>query len=172
MEGSGSGAVQIITDGSESRRPKNIWIRLRNTAKNIANEQKILPPGVCCLWPVSVLDLYVFLEQRRLWGSVAALTTGEAAVQVSRQLPHQNRIRWIRNLMKLCYVVRRPYWAPNGTRLSARCHPKKKWHSPISSVPFHTALKGLDFQGPTLSHLPSSWMLSASKALRTGPHKS
>ena len=66
MEGSGSGAVQINTDGSESRRPKNIWIRLRNTAKNIANEQKILPPGVCCLWPVSVLDLYVFLEQRRL----------------------------------------------------------------------------------------------------------
>jgi len=32
--------------------------------------------------------------------------------------------------------------------------------------------KTLDFQGPTPSHLPSKWMLAASKALRMGSYKS
>jgi hypothetical protein len=79
MEGSGSG----------SRRPKKYGSYGSDSgtpAKIIANEQKILPPGVCCLWPVSVLDLHMFFEQRRLGGRVAALATGEAAVQMSRQL--------------------------------------------------------------------------------------
>jgi hypothetical protein len=35
------------------------------------------------------------------------------------------------------------------------------------------AQKSLDFKGPTLSHLPSYWMLPASKALRRiKPYKS
>jgi hypothetical protein len=66
--------------------PKTYGSGSGTPAKIIAYEQKILPPGVCWLWPVSVLDLDVFLEQSRLGGRVAALTTGEAAVQVSRQL--------------------------------------------------------------------------------------
>ncbi len=34
----------------------------------------------------------------------------------------------------------------------------RKWHSPISSMPFHWAQKTLDFQGPTHSHMPSQWI--------------
>ncbi len=48
------------------------------------------------------------------------------------------------------------FWAQNGTSLSARCH--------------FTGPKSFDSQGPTPSHLPSYWMLRATKALRTG-HK-
>jgi hypothetical protein len=29
-----------------------------------------------------------------------------------------------------------------------------KWHAPNGSMTFHRAQKGLDFQGPTPSHLP------------------
>jgi hypothetical protein len=71
MEGYRSGDVQTITDSYLDLGGQKIRILAdpapdRNTAKNIANEQKILSPGVCCLWPVSVLDLHMFLEQRRL----------------------------------------------------------------------------------------------------------
>jgi hypothetical protein len=36
-----------------------------------------------------------------------------------------------------------------------------KWHWPICSMPFHRAQKTREFQGPTPSHLPSSWICTA-----------
>jgi hypothetical protein len=33
-----------------------------------------------------------------------------------------------------------------------------KWHSPLNLMPFHRFQKTLEFQGPTPSHLPSSWI--------------
>jgi hypothetical protein len=69
MEGSGPGfgAVQIITDTDpDPGGTKKYGSGSGTPAKNIAYQQKILSPGVCCLWPVSVLDLHVFLKQRRL----------------------------------------------------------------------------------------------------------
>ncbi len=38
-----------------------------------------------------------------------------------------------------------------------------KWHSPIGLIPFHRAQKTLNFQVPTPSHLPSSWICSNAK---------
>jgi hypothetical protein len=43
------------------------------------------------------------------------------------------------------WALKPPSWSILGS----------KWHSPISSMPFHRAKKTLDFQGPTPSHLPS-----------------
>ncbi len=110
IDGSGYrfGAVQN-NYGSGSRRPKkyaSYGCGSGTPAKNIANAQKILLSGVSCLWPVSVLDLYVFLEQGRLWGRVAALTTGEAAVQVSRQLHIRKKIDRFGILQNFCTPFR------------------------------------------------------------------
>jgi hypothetical protein len=96
MQGSGSGAAQIITDSdTDPGDPKN------TDPTDPAPEHllKILPMSrKFCLRefagsaPVSVLDLDVFLEQRRLGGRVAALATGEAAVQVSCQLQIRKKL--------------------------------------------------------------------------------